>query len=152
MTHPEEYLSSRYTDKYVPHDIIKEYAISNTIHLWINYFLSLGIELLKEDKENSEFKYTVTIKYIGNGFYELRFFLDKEQVDGKWKTKQNIPFHIQSEVEEIIITDDRNFIDCDMFTGEIYVSFNYEEYFMNYERKNMISQLLNKIRNNIEVS
>ena len=146
MIHPEIYLGSRFTDKYIPPIILEEYAISDTIQLWIKYFISLGIQLQKED---NVFEYAISVKYNGKGFYELRFFLEKEEVEGGWVVKQNIPTHIQSEIEEIIITDDKNFIDCDTWTGEIYVSFDFEEYYMNYIRSERIGKLINKIKNNI---
>jgi hypothetical protein len=148
MTHPEEYTSSRFKDKFIPHDIISEYAISNTINLWIKYFLSLGIRLEKFD---SNFGYDFNVRYNGNGFYELRFTLEKEEDDGLWLFKQNIPYDIQSEIESLIDADERNFIDCDTWIGEIYVSLDYEKYFMKYERTNMINNLLNKMKENIEI-
>jgi hypothetical protein len=149
MIHPEEYLGSRFTDKYIPHNIIKDYVISNTIHLWIKYFLSLGLRLEK-DGEGGIFEYMFTIRYNGNGFYELRFFLERDKDSDGLVVTQNVPYSVQSEIEELIDADERNFIDCDPWTGEIYISLDYEKYYMKYVRSYMINGLLNKIKNNFE--
>ena len=148
MIHPEEYLGSRFTDKYIPHNVIKEYAISNTINLWIRYFLSLGLRLEKDI--NSDYEYMMTVRYNGGGFYELRFFLEREKDNTGIVVTQNIPYSVQSEIEELIDVDERNFIDCDPWTGEIYISLNYEDYYMKYVRCDMINGLLNKIKNKID--
>jgi len=133
MKHPEEYIGSRFTDKYIPHNVIKKYTISNTINLWIKYFLSLGLRLQK-DGEGGIFAYVFLIRYNGNGFYELRFFLETYKNSEGLFVTQSVPYSVQSEIEELIDADERNFIDCDPCTGEIYISLNYERYYMKYVR------------------
>jgi hypothetical protein len=148
LRHPEEYKSSRFNNKYIPIENFKEYPIYNTIEIWIKFFISLSIILEESD---NEIGYCVFVTYNGNGMYEIRFRLKREMVDDKI-VNQNIPPYIQSEIENIINIDEKSFVDCDVSIGEIYVSFDYNDYFMNYVRKDMLGKLINKIKKNIDNS
>ena len=136
IKHPEFNSSNRHGDKLIALDVLQNYSIFETIVLWSKYFTSLGIRLAKpEEEQNIDIPYVVTIYYYGKGRYDIKFYLEREKVDGRFIVTQKVPIHVLSDIEEIIVTDDKNFVDCDVNMGEIYISFDFNEHYMNFIRK-----------------
>jgi len=153
MKHPEEYKSS-YTRKIlnVPDIVLKEYPITNVINVWYRYFCSLGIKLEKNilvEDEEFLFPYMIWVKYNGDGFYEVRFQLERIKTEENIKP-QIIPSHIQYDIENTLNLDDTCFIDCNPYVGDIYMSFNYDNIHRKYVRNQMLDKLKKKIEEKLQ--
>jgi hypothetical protein len=148
IKHPEQYISNLHNRQIITFEILKDYPIQSTIELWYRYFISLGIRLSKsnDEEDGGGYPFFTVVKYYGRGMYEIKFSLEFNYINGE-RIPQTIPYHIQMEIEKILNVNDHNFVDCDPYGGEIYVSFNYEEYHMNYVRKGQLDALIQKIKN-----
>ncbi|MFW5847799.1 MAG: hypothetical protein ACOCVF_02655 [bacterium] len=146
MKHPEKYIRSYSNMSPLTTEILKDYTILPIIDTWCKYFLSLGVLLKKTDDKYLPFENRIF--YKGNGFYDISILLDYDIENNTRILKQSdIPPHIQSMIEYVLYVDEKNFIDCDpIFTGEIYISFNLDEYQRNYIRKDMLNKLKERIK------
>ena len=148
MNHPENYISKKYKTNYIPSSVLENYSISGTIDNWYRYFMSLGIKLVESigSEEECDYPFLTQVKYNGTGVYEIHFYLHRKKVNNVM-VNQEIPFHVQIDIEKIINVGMCNFIDSDPMMGSIFVSFDYEEYHRNYVRPGMLDILMKNIKN-----